>query len=84
MRKKSILVGAIALGLLTATSIYSCKNANKTEDTTEKAADAKCGEGKCGNSTKSTEAKCGDKVVDSTSMKTKEGKCGEGKCGDKK
>jgi len=79
MKKKSILVGTVALGLLTATSIYSCKNADKTETKTEKAADAKCGEGKCGDSTKTAEAKCGDKVADSTSMKTKEGKCGDKK-----
>ena len=83
MKKKSILVGTVALGLITATSLYSCNPADKKTATPEASADAKCGEGKCGSkkdSAMTSEGKCGD----SAHVKTAEGKCGEGKCGDKK
>ena len=45
----------------------------------DKAAEHKCGEGKCGADKKAAEAKCG------ADKKAAEHKCGEGKCGaDKK
>jgi len=50
------------------------------------AAEAKCGEGKCGGNkeTKPGEAKCGGSKDESADKKSGEGKCGEGKCGEGK
>ena len=56
----------------------------------DKAKDGKCGEGKCGDSMKKTDAKakdgkCGEgkcgAEMQKTDAKAKDGKCGEGKCG---
>ena len=49
--------------------------------TSEKAAEGKCGEGKCGGD-KKKEGKCGEGKCGGD--KKKEGKCGEGKCGGNK
>lgn len=79
MNKKQILVGTFALGILGAATLQSCTKSEKATDsnvTMEKSADAKCGEGKCGDSAKTK--------TDSANVKTAEGKCGEGKCGNKK
>lgn len=55
-----------------------------------KSSDAKCGEGKCGDTkkteeSKTSDAKCGEgKCGDVKESKSADAKCGEGKCGDKK
>jgi len=50
------------------------------------AAEAKCGEGKCGGNkdAKQAEGKCGGSKGESADKKYGEGKCGEGKCGEGK
>ncbi|MFL9832815.1 HvfA family oxazolone/thioamide-modified RiPP metallophore [Chryseobacterium terrae] len=82
MNSKKILVGTITLGM-TIAALQSCKDnkESKTEtmQSTEKMADAKCGEGKCGDSAKVSDAKCGEKKGDSSMVKLKEGKCGDSK-----
>lgn len=80
MNSKKILVGTLSLGMAFAT-LQSCKDSKtKPAESTEKTADAKCGEGKCGDSTKVGDAKCGDKMSDSSAT----AKSTEAKCGDKK
>ena len=51
----------------------------KTDAKTDKKADAKTKDAKCGEK-KTKDAKCGEKK----DGKTKDAKCGEGKCGEKK
>ncbi len=54
----------------------------------EKAAEAKCGEGKCGGKNESTKpapaTADAEDAKDAKDAKVKEAKCGEGKCGGKK
>lgn len=82
MKTKSILLGTVALSMV-STSLISCKkvgngeqvrdNLSSDQKEVKKHTDGKCGTMKNEDgSEKSVEHKCG------------EGKCGEGKCGDKK
>jgi uncharacterized low-complexity protein len=65
------------------------KSAKFDKETTDKKAEAKCGddkakegEGKCGDDkAKEGESKCGDDKAKEGESKCGEGKCGEGKCG---
>lgn len=91
MKRKSILVGTLALSVMGAASLTSCKNMGEGKDVRNKVSDsdkevkATHEEGKCGNmknedgSAKTIENKCGDKMKGD--HKCGEGKCGEGKCG---
>jgi len=67
----SAAFAAVALdtGYEVAAMEASCGADKQKTESTDKAKEGKCGEGKCG----------GDKAK--TSDKAKEGKCGEGKCG---
>lgn len=96
MNKQTILAGTIALSLVTAATVTSCKKLGKGDDVrqtvtqegenenTLKSGDAKCGEGKCG-----------DAKADSAVAKSADATCGakkdttttktkEGKCGEGK
>jgi len=80
-------LGAVVIGSLASVSLQA--NASPFEMNTLEsgymldAAEAKCGEGKCGGDKKGKEGKCGEGKCggDKKGKKDKEGKCGEGKCG---
>lgn len=72
--------GAFALSLSAAAvsaaeNPFAIKTLSNGYQVAEKAADGKCGEGKCGADKKAHEGRCGG------DKKAADGKCGEGKCG---
>lgn len=92
MKKKSILVGTVALGMA-GFNLTACNNVGEGKDVRDKEKndlsttidhdnEAKCGKMKDDTGAKKAiEAKCGE-GKDSTSMKSDEMLCGEGKCGE--
>ncbi len=78
--KLLINIGSSAALLATPMILTACGSAPATPDApgAEKAAEAKCGEGKCGGD-KAAEKKCGEGKCGGA--KDAEKKCGEGKCG---
>lgn len=88
MKKKSILVGTVALGLV-GTNLTSCNNVgdgntvrdNAMDGNSEVAADDNDGMKNEDGSEKAIEARCGEDH-DSSAMKSEEMLCGEGKCGE--
>lgn len=96
MKSKSIILSigtAAALGLNTQ-AFASNSNVLQTEKLNQGYSNSqtiKLAEGKCGNESKDSEGKCGDKINKDDNNKDNcqdkkdgEGKCGEGKCGEGK
>lgn len=93
MKKKSILVGTVALSMIGG-SLTACNNVDKTKDADSDSHEAEShDEGKCGHmedgdgTNKEVEMKCGedgDSAAMHEEMLCGEGKCGEGKCGGSK